>query len=762
MFDALASFLPTYLLHSSALIGLALALERLGLLRRLSCELSELVWRWALFGGLLTAGLQPLLNHHEAPSNFDVSPRPAVIAPAAPPVQFRPEMPEAPRPVIEKQAAVPYPPLLKPLAGLLTILWLLGAGSGLAVLLLQRAGLARTVRRLPMSDDAALQGFSLELCRQEQIKPPRIRVSRRWASPLVTPGGDVCLPLWAQHALSATQRQTVLAHELAHLQRRDPAWRFAGLALSRLAWLQPLNRLALQRLDTLAELACDDWAARKTGQAHALAESLVVCAEQQAMNKRSHATPRLAAAMNEPRRKHSPVIQRMQRLINWKDDSMDEHPQARRVSSKTRWLLIGGALLLAAVALPAIVIQNVRAEGASLWSGLGGHFSSIRHLSIGNNSITRIETDEGGGKLKIQLDGTPKFNADENDLLSLDGALEIDDKRAGKTRHLLVKSDGKTMARTYERDGQTITTLDAEDRLWMADVMHVLIDAMDTPQERVARLIKHGGLEAVYHYIETSNGGDYARRVTMEALLERGTLEPAGIDRILALTSKFNGDFEHRSALQTMANTQTLSDAQQQAYLQSAMAIGGSFERREALLGLGPKLGNSPAVLQAWVGAVKSINSDFEARTVLEGLLDEKASSPERVDAALSAADGIRSDFEHRSALQAIAPKLRAAHPAQFQAYAKSAAQLSGAFERREALVTLLELPGLDQAAYMSALNAAEGLGSSFEMANVLQAAADHMPNDAALIARYRQLARGLSDFERGRAERALDRLTAG
>jgi hypothetical protein len=32
------------------------------------------------------------------------------------------------------------------------------------------------------------------------------------------------------------------------------------------------------------------------------------------------------------------------------------------------------------------------------------------------------------------------------------------------------------------------------------------------------------------------------------------------------------------------------------------------------------------------------------------------------------------------------------------------------------------------------------------------------MPNDADLIARYRSVARRLGDFERGEAERALDR----
>ena len=49
-------------------------------------------------------------------------------------------------------------------------------------------------------------------------------------------------------------------------------------------------------------------------------------------------------------------------------------------------------------------------------------------------------------------------------------------------------------------------------------------------------------------------------------------------------------------------------------------------------------------------------------------------------------------------------------------------------------------------------------IGSDYECREVLVALAQVMPNDAALIGRYRDVARTLSDYERGVAERALDR----
>ncbi|MDY0744054.1 M56 family metallopeptidase [Paucibacter sp. R3-3] len=749
LIDSLSSLLLNYLLHSSVLLGLALAAERTGLLRRLAPALQETVWRWALFGGLLTAALQPLLGAVPA------KPASAPIVVSAP-SNAQPATDDADKalpllPAPQAQVAAESPVrTLKPwqlqATGALTALWLLGAGSGLALLLLRWLWLARLVRRMPLSGDGDLARFAADTAGGIGIRPPTLRSSARWTSPLLAPGRNICLPLWLD-ALSLPQREAVLAHELAHLLRRDPAWRLAGQALASIAWLQPLNHLALRRLDTLAELACDDWAARLSGDGRALAESLYFCAQQHQQN--GHSAPTLATAMSG---RQSPLLQRMRSLLEKDTTAMTPDSPVRTRS--TRWLIAGG-VLLAALILPAIVVRNVQAEGASMLSKLGRHLPSL-----GSSSVTRIETDEAGGRLKIQLDGTVQFTAAGDDILSLNGSLDIEDQRGGKTRHLAIRSDGKSaLQRVFQRDGKTLSTLEADDRRWQAEVMAALIDAMDTPEQRVERLIQRGGVEAVLRYVEAPVHGDYPRRSTLEALLARGPLQPVTVDRVLAMTRTLGDDFDTRSALQALASSQTLSEAQQLAYLQAAGAIDSAFDRREALLALSSRLEGSSAVLQAWVTAVSTIHSDFDARTALEGLLEKTTLTPAHLDAALQAADSIGSDFDRRTALQAIAPRLDASHPAQYQAYAESAARVGGAFDRREALVTLLDQKGLDKNAYLAVLKAIEGIGSSFDLAEVLQATAEHMPADAALIARYRQLARGLSDVDRGRAERALDRL---
>ena len=84
----------------------------------------------------------------------------------------------------------------------------------------------------------------------------------------------MCVPSAVLTALTRSQQEALLAHELAHLVRRDPAWFGLGYLIETLLFFQPLNRLARRQLAELAELACDDWAVRWTGARVALASCL--------------------------------------------------------------------------------------------------------------------------------------------------------------------------------------------------------------------------------------------------------------------------------------------------------------------------------------------------------------------------------------------------------------------------------------------------------------------------------------------------------
>jgi bla regulator protein BlaR1 len=89
----------------------------------------------------------------------------------------------------------------------------------------------------------------------------------------------VILPetLWSE--LSATEREHVLLHELAHLARRDDwtnlAARIAGAVLA----LHPVAVWILRQIEREREMACDDWVVARTGTPRPYAESLARVAE---------------------------------------------------------------------------------------------------------------------------------------------------------------------------------------------------------------------------------------------------------------------------------------------------------------------------------------------------------------------------------------------------------------------------------------------------------------------------------------------------
>ena len=107
----------------------------------------------------------------------------------------------------------------------------------------------------------------------------RLTAAPGLASPVALPGREICLPQAIVTDLGREQQRGVLAHELAHLVRRDPLWLGIAQVMERLFFLQPLNWLARRELQVTAEYVCDDWAAHHVGSGLPLARCLLTVAE---------------------------------------------------------------------------------------------------------------------------------------------------------------------------------------------------------------------------------------------------------------------------------------------------------------------------------------------------------------------------------------------------------------------------------------------------------------------------------------------------
>jgi hypothetical protein len=190
---------------------------------------------------------------------------------------------------------------------------------------------------------------------------------------------EIVVPPQAAQSLPPAHQESLLAHELAHVLRHDPAWRLAALLVERVFFFQPLNRLASRRVAQSAEYLCDDWAARHTRQPLALASCLTEIATWVAR------PGPVATTMAGPR---SILGRRVQRLL-----------QPARASARPWWL--GATLGLPLLGLVAV------APGVSTRAQAKGDRKAPERIVVIDQEGRRHElpTNEGGAIVVHERDG---------------------------------------------------------------------------------------------------------------------------------------------------------------------------------------------------------------------------------------------------------------------------------------------------------------------------------------------------------------------
>jgi beta-lactamase regulating signal transducer with metallopeptidase domain len=121
---------------------------------------------------------------------------------------------------------------------------------------------------------ATLQEFrshrAVEFCVSDQLQVPTAIGFRQ---PMVV------VPAWALQELSATELNSILIHELAHLRRRDDWTNLAQKIIRALFFFHPAVWWIESKLSLEREMACDDVVLAKTANPHAYARCLVSMAE---------------------------------------------------------------------------------------------------------------------------------------------------------------------------------------------------------------------------------------------------------------------------------------------------------------------------------------------------------------------------------------------------------------------------------------------------------------------------------------------------
>ncbi|MGD8380076.1 MAG: M56 family metallopeptidase, partial [Gammaproteobacteria bacterium] len=681
----------------------------------------------------------------KADPTYSYTTTPQQVSPPPRPLQAEPVRTTASSPATETVAPVHVDPLTMALAA-----WL--AGTALALLRLAAAGWI-SVRRL--ASRTSVHGGPAADCLAELLADSghgaavRLSTSDVLDGPVSLPGREIVVPGWCLRELEPRQLRAMLAHELAHCLHRDPEWQLIGAVTQAVLFPQLLLSLVRRRLELIAELCADDWAATHLGDGRALAECLASCAERLLASK----PPALTTAMAVP---HSPLRQRVTRLLAH-DPTIQGEPEM-----KTRLALFAG---LAAFALcaPQLAVSANAGNGKSkkvetlLWVNTGDHPGYYSNVS-GHNGVYDIDFRMDGRSVKAHAEGVDQitFNADESDVahLGVDSALSIETTIDDTTRRIEFTpgSDGK-VERKYAVNGKT-HALDVEGRRWLARAIPDMLRISGLmARQRVASLLKKGGPDAVLDEIHRIPGG-HVIATYAELLADKSPLNGAQLDRLLDELGRVPSAYELRRSLSTIYATQKPTGEAFKHFVKLAHGITSSFEMRTLLETLAAHAGKSDEFAHGYLELAETIDSSFELRQALAALLNN---APPRVAARAldSAASKISSDFELRQLLVSFAPRVGDSD-ALAQSYANASRDIGSSFERRNALVALVEHAKPGRGGWLAILDAASGIGSDYERATALVDMAAQLPDDKEVIARFRAVMNDIgSRHERERVEAA-------
>lgn len=126
------------------------------------------------------------------------------------------------------------------IAAAAVVLWAVGAGAALAVMFIRQRSFARALGALVQSSDGTW--------RSPGVAEPMLVGALR---------PRVLVPLDFERRYSAEERELVLAHERAHMRRRDTVVNALGAAWLCVFWFNPLMFWAMRLLRFDQDLACD-------------------------------------------------------------------------------------------------------------------------------------------------------------------------------------------------------------------------------------------------------------------------------------------------------------------------------------------------------------------------------------------------------------------------------------------------------------------------------------------------------------------------
>lgn len=775
-----------FLIASSLLLSTIWGLEKLGVFK--TPDLAELAWKLAIAGSFLA--LLPVGDWLSSPIRVEHQRTAALVqefnegrplADLFMPQALPEDKAEKPVPTEQNMAratdseteithtGTELPAFTGMLASLRTkdlagLLWVTLAGLALALLGVAYVGAVKGLgSRTRVAPEDRPNLILRDICAQTGIKHvPYLSRSSDITSPVCLPRKEICLPDWAFDDLPEAELKSLLAHEVGHMVRRDPLMLMVLQALSRLFFFQPLFVLAKKRLNAIAELAADEWAATHTEDARSVAAALYTCATK--IQKKQNIQWGLAMADNK-----SMLRARVERLIG------SEAQPFKRAGKGAKAALATG-LLTVTLGLPSIQFADALMAHPPEGSEIGdipdvpdvpeipeGAFVtdiempepsiSISSNEDGKNKSGNVVFSNNNKELKASWDGPFTLNQDETDVAKLEGDTTLTIRsRDGSSKHKIrFENDGGKLSRTYWRNGKK-AEFDKTAQTWLASTLQVLVRETGlNAEKRVERMLKQGGVAAVLKEMKQIESdyvfGLYSRHLTNQAELSKKELT-----QLISLMERLEGDYGKRLALLGLLDQKAMDASMLPKVMKVAEDIESDYELRLLLTPYIDRFGLTEKEAKSLLKIAKSIESDYEMRLLLTAAFDDADISKSNLETLTELATSeIESDYEFRLLLSAFVKQFGKSREATELAL-EAIGNIDSDYEKRLALGAVTNHGLFNNKSWIMAIEAAITISSDYEKRLALSAIKRRLPDDKKVQKAFSEAVDSISsDYERNR-----------
>ena len=609
------------------------------------------------------------------------------------------------------------------------------------------------------------------LCERVDIRHvPYLSRSSSINSPVCLPRREICLPDWAFDDMPAEALNSLIAHELAHMLRRDPINMIFMQFLCRIFFFQPMFALARRRLEDAAELAADEWAATTTANAGAVANALYTCAKK--ITEKRQIQWGLAMAGDQ-----SILKQRVARLLKAKQSAFD-------TTGKAAPAAVAATILLAACAAPGVEFAAADYDDRDYeYEYSTEHKNVVEHKIVTEfqNVTPTLNSEDEGRNLHIvsgdngfetgnmhwfdddrsvraSWEGKFILSDDERSVIDIthDGMLKLEGTKDGIKRRVRFEKEEGALETDYWVNGKR-ADFDATGEEWLADTLqHMLRHTAIDMDGRVARYLKTGGADyALKRGVELV--GDYTKRMFVMSLLNQTSLNENQHDTLKTMLATIDSDYEIRLLVTHFVDAGILGDDDIVEVLDIAKRIDSDYEMRLTLSPMIERWSFSEEALRKVLTLAQTIDSDYELRLLLSIAADAGEFSRSNKLLFIDAMDTIDSDYEKRLLIGIFAAKARG-DEAITTALFEQISKMSGDYEKRLGLGSVLTTGTMSSEAWALAIRTANTIDGDYEKAQALTHMASLARNDTQVLRSIRESAEGISgDYERDNVLNVID-----